>query len=88
MLIDWETALLAPPERDLWSLDSGDGWMLDHYAAATGKRPDASTLDLYRIRWDLADISAYVSRFRAPHSGTPTTTSHGTSCARWSSVCA
>jgi spectinomycin phosphotransferase/16S rRNA (guanine(1405)-N(7))-methyltransferase len=22
---------------------------------------------VYRLRWDLADIAAYVSRFRAPH---------------------
>jgi spectinomycin phosphotransferase/16S rRNA (guanine(1405)-N(7))-methyltransferase len=70
VLIDWDTALLAPPERDLWILDSGDGRMLDQYADATGERPDPTTLELYRIRWDLADMGAYVSRFRAPHSDT------------------
>jgi spectinomycin phosphotransferase/16S rRNA (guanine(1405)-N(7))-methyltransferase len=69
LLIDWETALLAPPERDLWSLDPGDGSILDAYARATGMTPSPSTMDLYRLRWDLADLAMAVSRFRAPHSG-------------------
>jgi Phosphotransferase enzyme family len=69
MLIDWDTALVAPPERDLWSLDPGDGSILRAYADATGLRPLASMLELYRIRWDLADIAEYVSRFRRPHPG-------------------
>ena len=33
VLIDWDTALAAPPERDLWSLDPGDGSILHAYAA-------------------------------------------------------
>ena len=69
VLIDWDTALLAPPERDLWDLDPGDGSILDAYASATGTRPRPSLLDLYRLRWDLADIAVNVSRFRRPHTG-------------------
>ena len=69
MLIDWDTALVAPPERDLWSLDPGDGSILSAYADATGVRPRASMIELYRIRWDLADIAVDVSRFRQPHPG-------------------
>lgn len=69
MLIDWDTALVAPPERDLWSLDPGDGSVLGAYADATGVPPLASMLELYRIRWDLADIAIDVSRFRRPHPG-------------------
>lgn len=69
LLIDWDTALVAPPERDLWSLDPGDGSILTAYADATGVTPRPSTLDLYRIRWDLADIAVAVSRFRRPHAG-------------------
>ncbi len=68
-LIDWDTALLAPPERDLWMLDPGDGAILDAYAAATGVTPRPALLDLYRLRWDVADIAADVSRFRRPHAG-------------------
>ncbi len=69
LLIDWDTALLAPPERDLWSLDPGDGSILGAYAEATGVTPLASMLELYRIRWDLADIAVSVSRFRRHHRG-------------------
>ena len=69
VLIDWDTALVAPPERDLWDLDPGDGSILDAYAQATGTSPRPSLLDLYRLRWDLADIAVDVSRFRRPHPG-------------------
>jgi Phosphotransferase enzyme family len=69
VLIDWDTALVAPPERDLWSLDPGDGSVLRRYAGATGVTPRPELLELYRIRWDLADIAVTVSRFRRPHPG-------------------
>ena len=67
-LIDWDTLLVAPPERDLWSLDPGDESIIHAYRDATHTTPEPSTLDLYRLRWDLADIAVYVSRFRGPHS--------------------
>lgn len=70
LLIDWDTVLVAPPERDLWSLHPGDGSVLDEYAAATGLAPLPAMLDLYRLRWDLADLAVYVSLFRGHHSGT------------------
>ena len=69
LLIDWDTALVAPPERDLWALDPGDGSILRAYADATGVRPEPSMLELYRLRWDLADIAVDVSRFRRHHTG-------------------
>jgi aminoglycoside phosphotransferase (APT) family kinase protein len=68
-LIDWDTALVAPPERDLWTLDPGDGSHLAAYAEATGVTPLSFTIELYRIRWDLTEIAEYVSRFRRPHPG-------------------
>jgi hypothetical protein len=71
LLIDWDTALVAPPERDLCSLDPGDGSILASYAEATGVPPLPSILELYRLRWDLADLALVVSRFRAPHAGSP-----------------
>jgi hypothetical protein len=69
VLIDWDTALVAPPERDLWNLDPGDGTILDAYATATGVVPQRSLLDLYRLRWDITDIAMDVDRFRQPHTG-------------------
>jgi hypothetical protein len=69
LLIDWDTALCAPPERDLWSLDPGDGSLLAAYADATGVTPLPAVLDLHRIRWDLADIAADLSRSRRYHRG-------------------
>ncbi len=69
LLIDWDTALIGQPERDLWDLDPGDGSILRAYAAATGVTPQAPLLALYRLRWDLADLAAIVSQFGAPHAG-------------------
>ena len=71
VLIDWDTALVAPPERDLWRLDPGDGSVFDAYARATGVTPLPDLLDLYRLRWDIADIAVDAGRFRRPHAGTP-----------------
>jgi spectinomycin phosphotransferase/16S rRNA (guanine(1405)-N(7))-methyltransferase len=69
-LIDWDTTLVAPPERDLWMLDPGDGSVLASYQAATGAEPVAGVLDLYRARWDITDVALEVSRFVGPHKGT------------------
>jgi len=71
LLIDWDTVAVAPPERDLWSLDPGDGSILAAYAGATGVTPLPPMLELYRIRWDLSDIASGVSRFRRRHLGSP-----------------
>jgi spectinomycin phosphotransferase/16S rRNA (guanine(1405)-N(7))-methyltransferase len=71
VLVDWDTVLLAPPERDLWSLDPGDGSILAAYADATGTVPRPLLLELYGVRWDLADIALSVSEFRRPHVDSP-----------------
>jgi spectinomycin phosphotransferase/16S rRNA (guanine(1405)-N(7))-methyltransferase len=71
LLIDWDTAMIAPPERDLCSLDPGDGSILASYTDTTGVQPLPAMLQLYRLRWDLADLALAVSRFRAPHTGSP-----------------
>lgn len=68
-LIDWDTVLIAPPERDLWLIDPGDGSLLAAYADATGLTPLPEMLRLYRLRWDLADIAVEVSRFQRRHTG-------------------
>jgi len=66
-LIDWDTALIAPPERDLWMLDPGDGTVTAAYTSATGAPVLPSILELYRLRWDLAEIATYTKQFRASH---------------------
>jgi Phosphotransferase enzyme family len=69
-LIDWDTALVAPPERDLWDLDPGDGSVLDGYRTATGVTPRPELLDLYRLKWDVADLAYETARLLRPHAGT------------------
>ncbi|WP_329247320.1 aminoglycoside phosphotransferase family protein [Actinoallomurus sp. NBC_01490] len=72
LLVDWDTVGLAPPERDLWSVaESPED--LERYAEAAGRTVDASALALYRLRWDLEEVSLYVDWFRAPHDRSPDT---------------
>jgi hypothetical protein len=65
--------LIAPRERDLWSLTLEEPASLHHYAAMAGVTPLPNLLELYRLRWDLAEVSVYVSLFRAPHADTADT---------------
>lgn len=69
VLIDWDTALVAPPERDLWNLDPGDGSILGAYTEKTGVPLLPELLTLYRLRWDITDMAACAGRFRQPHTG-------------------
>jgi len=69
-LIDWDTVLVAPPERDLWDLDPGDGSILAAYAARTGVTPLPELLELYRLGWDVKDMAYDVARFLRPHGET------------------
>lgn len=72
-LIDWDTAAVAPPERDLWILDSGDRSVLQAYSEATGYAPSADLLELYRLRWDLTDLALFAAEFRGEHTEDPNT---------------
>jgi hypothetical protein len=67
MLIDWDTTMIAPPERDLWMLESGDGTVVSTYTKVTGRQVLSSMLDLYRLRWDLTEVAIYTALFRQPH---------------------
>jgi hypothetical protein len=67
VLIDWDTALIAPPERDLWMLAAEDPSVLDRYAAHTGVQPRDDWLALYRLRWAMTDVSQFVQIFRHEH---------------------
>jgi hypothetical protein len=73
VLVDWDTTLLAPPERDLWHLAETDRSPLHRYTAATGTQIDESALTLYRLWFDLAEIGGYLTWFRSPHHDTADT---------------
>jgi spectinomycin phosphotransferase len=67
-LIDWDTALLAPRERDLQMVLDDDltGW--DEYRAAAGPvELDLDALGFYRRLWALADIASFTAVLRRPH---------------------
>lgn len=66
-LIDWDTALVAPRERDVWHLDADNSAAADLYRDAGGPAVDHRLLDLYRIQWDLSEIAGYTALFRAAH---------------------
>ena len=70
-LVDWDTTLIAPPERDLWMVLDDDltGW--DEYRSVAGvDSPNLEALRLYRMWWELADISVFAAGFRRPHEET------------------
>ncbi len=70
-LVDWDTTLVAPRERDLWMVldDQMTGWV--EYLEATGRvRLSEEMLGLYRERWALAEICIDVAEFRRPHQDT------------------
>ena len=67
VLVDWDTCLLAPRERDLWMLVGEDPGILGAYAARTGTVLDPRLLEAFRLRWDLADVESCVRDLRAPH---------------------
>lgn len=67
LLVDWDTALIAPPERDLWWLAREDAAILDEYEQRATTRVDLAALDLYRLRWDLADIALFTAQLHGPH---------------------
>ena len=70
VLVDWESALLAPPERDLWSLAESDPSLPDAYSAASGTAIDTDAMALHRMLYDLSEISLYIRWFRSAHDDT------------------
>lgn len=72
-LIDWDTARLAPRERDLLFVID-DETATQPYVDAAGVVPvSAAALRLFRMRWDLGEVAIYVAQFHAPHEDDPNT---------------
>ena len=72
-LIDWDTALLAPCERDLWLLIDEDSETAAYYTSKSGRSLNNDALRLYRLWWDLCEVSLYVTEFHARHVATADT---------------
>ena len=70
VLIDWDTALLAPPERDLWALIDEDSAIAADYLQRTGRAVDGAAVQVYRRWWDLCEIALSVADLRRPHRDT------------------
>ena len=68
-----ESVLQAPPERDLWNLAEADASVLADYSALTGTVIDNDALRLYRLWYDLAEISGYIAWFSGSHGDTADT---------------
>jgi spectinomycin phosphotransferase len=66
-LVDWDTAALAPPERDLSLVAGALGQGIERYEHATGHEVNFDVLTLYRLRWYLDDLASAVRLFRNPH---------------------
>ena len=71
-VIDWDTVMTAPPERDLWMLiaERGDDVLERQYRDATGHRVNREWLTLYALAWDLSEIGGYLAEFRELHEDT------------------
>jgi spectinomycin phosphotransferase len=67
LLIDWDTTLVAAPERDLWHMVTDDTASVAAYERMAGRAVDPQALMTYRLWWDLAEICGYVALLRAAH---------------------
>jgi spectinomycin phosphotransferase/16S rRNA (guanine(1405)-N(7))-methyltransferase len=70
MLVDWDTALMAPPERDLWLLRGAERSIFDAYTDVTGRAVLDTMLELYRLTWALGDVASLAARFHRNHDDT------------------
>jgi spectinomycin phosphotransferase len=73
VLIDWDTAALAPPERDVFLIAAAGNDGADRYRQAAGRELDPAVLTLYRLRWYLDDLACTIRLLRNRHRDTPDT---------------
>lgn len=73
VLIDWDTTLPAPPERDLWSLIDEDHTVRSHYERTAGRALNDNALRLYSLWWDLCEVALFTHDLRRPHEDTDDT---------------
>jgi spectinomycin phosphotransferase len=73
MLIDWDTAALAPPERDVSLIATAANEGTGRYQELTGRELDPAVLSLYRLRWYLDDVASAARLFRNRHRDTADT---------------
>ena len=73
-LVDWDTTLIAPRERDLHMVLDEDltGWH-EYSEIPGGVTLNRDALKLYRWWWELADIAVFVAGFRRSHERTEDT---------------
>ena len=70
LLVDWDTILIAAPERDLARMTGPGRSTGSAYEALTGRHVVPEGIDCYRLWWDLGEICSYVAGFREPHDDT------------------
>ncbi len=63
-LVDWDSALYAPRERDLWGLPRTES-----ARTAYDRAGDERVMRLYRAWYALAELGLYLALFRGPHPG-------------------
>jgi spectinomycin phosphotransferase len=63
-LVDWDSVMIAPRERDLWELPCTKP-VLTTYGAPI----EAERLRLYKAWYTLAELAVYLAVFRSPHTG-------------------
>ncbi|HEY0871447.1 MAG TPA: phosphotransferase, partial [Acidothermaceae bacterium] len=70
LLVDWDTALVAPPERDLWHLRGAEPSSFGAYTSVAGHDVVPGMLEFYRVAWELDDIASLAARFHRAHDDT------------------
>jgi spectinomycin phosphotransferase len=73
LFIDWDTVGIAPRERDLWMIAATEPDDLGLYSEVSGRGVNHDAVALYRIRWQLDDISLFVDDLRSAHQRTADT---------------